>query len=118
MSSAFVGSGAYLIRDFKERAEGLLAASGTEWIGWDPLRQQVRNWLFDSEGGYPIGDWVRDGDTWIVGARGFRADGKPSKAAYVVTPLKSDAYRTASLHRFAGESQLDDLDMLVGKHAD
>jgi len=106
-------SGAYLIRDFKVRVEGLLAASGTERIGWDPLRRQVRSWLFDSEGGYLEGDWVHDGDTWTVTARGFRADGKPSKATYVVTPLKNDAYHMASFNRFAGESQLDDLDMTV-----
>lgn len=106
-------SGVYLIRDFKVRVKGLLAASGTERIGWDPLRQQIRSWLFDCEGGYLEGDWVQDGDKWTIGAKGFRADGKPSQATYVVTPLKKDAYHMASFNRFAGEAQLEDLDMTV-----
>jgi hypothetical protein len=106
-------SGAYLIRDFKVRVKGLLAASGTERIGWDPLRQQVRSWLFDSKGGHLEAAWVRDGDEWTVTAGGFRADGKPLQATYVVTPLKRDAYHMRSFNRFAGETQLDDLDMTV-----
>jgi uncharacterized protein (TIGR02246 family) len=106
-------SGAYLIREFRVQTKGLLAASGTERIGWDPLSGQIRSWLFDSKGGYLEGDWVRAGDTWTVTARGFRADGKPSRAMYVVTPLKKDAYHMASFHRFAGEERLEDLDMTI-----
>jgi hypothetical protein len=107
------GSGSYLIRDFRVRVEGLLAASGTERIGWDPLRKQVRSWLFDSQGGYLEGAWVRDDGKWTVTARGFRADGKRTQATYVVTPLKKDAYHMASFHRFAGEERLEDLDMTI-----
>lgn len=106
-------TGAYLIRDFNVRVEGLLATSGTERIGWDPLRRQVRSWLFDSEGGYLEGFWVRDRDQWTVTARGFRADGQPSQAMYQFTPLKKDAYHMASFSRFGGDEALEDLDMTI-----
>ena len=106
-------SGSYLIRDFNIRVKGLLATSGTERIGWDPLRQQVRSWLFDIDGGYLEAAWIHDGTKWTVTTQGFRADGKPSQATYVVTPLRQDAYHMASFNRAAGQERLAELDMTV-----
>ena len=106
-------SGSYLIRDFKVRVEGLIASSGTERIGWDPLRGRVRSWLFDDDGGMLEADWIRSDDHWTVTAKGFRADGKPTTATYVVTRLKDDAYHMASFNRLAGDQTLDDLDMTI-----
>ncbi|MCO6042857.1 nuclear transport factor 2 family protein [Aeoliella sp. ICT_H6.2] len=105
--------GSFLIRDFKVRVEGLLAASGTERIGWDPLRKEIRSWAFDSEGGHTEASWKSTSDGWMVDARGFRADGEPTKATYLLTPMKKDAYHVASTARFAGQLRLDDLDMTI-----
>lgn len=108
-------SGAYLMRDFKVRVEGLVAASGTERIGWDPLRKQIRSWLFDSEGGYLEAVWLPDGKKWNITAKGYRADGKPTEASYAVSPLTKDAYYLKSFDRFAGREKLPDLEMTIVK---
>jgi uncharacterized protein (TIGR02246 family) len=46
----------------------------TEIIGWDPDRQQVRSWLFTSDGRFAEGSWTRDGDRWSVRLEGRGAD--------------------------------------------
>ena len=48
-------SGSYLIREFEIKVKGLLASRGVERIGWDPLQQQARSWLFDKDGGFSEG---------------------------------------------------------------
>ena len=106
-------SGSFLIREFKLRVQGLLEASGTERIGWDPLREEIRSWVFDSKGGYIEASWKPTEDGWTVSAQGYRADGEPTKAIYVLTPMKKDAYHMASIERFAGKLRLDDLDMTI-----
>ncbi len=55
-----------------EAAEPLLV---TQRIGWDPVNDMVRSWVFDSTGGFGEGYWTRDGNRWIVGASGILADG-------------------------------------------
>lgn len=106
-------SGAYLMRDFRITVKGLLASSGTERIGWDPLQQQVRSWLFDSAGGFLEGTWVRKGNRWTVAAHGYSAGGKPTHATFVVSPLRDDAYHLAASNRTVGRDELDNFEMTI-----
>lgn len=106
-------NGSYIMRDFRIKVEGMLASSGTERIGWDPLKQQIHSWLFDSDGGHLEGSWVREDNQWIVTADGFRADGKPIHATYVMTPLRDDAYHMVASHRTAGQEDLGDFEMTI-----
>lgn len=54
------------------RIPGLLPAGSagrreiTEIIGWDPDREQIRSWVFTSEGQFAEGSWSREGDAWTV----------------------------------------------------
>ena len=52
----------------------------TQVIGWDPLRQQFRSWVFDSAGGFGEGFWERAGNQWLVAAGGVRSDGRAASA--------------------------------------
>ena len=106
-------SGSYLIRDFEITVEGLLASRGTERIGWDPLQQKARSWLFDSEGGFLEGTWVKQGDHWTIATHGYRPDGVPTHATYSVTPLRDDAYHMGATNRTAGRKELEDFEMTI-----
>ena len=48
--------GNFLLREFTMKTQGEPVLSGTQRIGWDPVRQQIRSWVFDSEGGFGQGD--------------------------------------------------------------
>jgi len=57
----------------------LLPADGSareisEIIGWDPDRQQIRSWVFTSDGRFAEGFWSRTGDAWEVRYEGRGAD--------------------------------------------
>lgn len=106
-------SGAYLVRDFNIQIAGLLASSGTERIGWDPLAKQIRSWLFDSQGGHLEASWQNRAGQWTATATGFSADGAPIRATYVMSPLRDDAYHMEAFHRSSGEELLDDFEMTI-----
>jgi CDP-glycerol glycerophosphotransferase (TagB/SpsB family) len=44
-------------------------------IGWDPASEQIRSWLFRSDGGFEEGAWARSDNVWIVKRVGVLPDG-------------------------------------------
>jgi uncharacterized protein (TIGR02246 family) len=93
----------YLIRTYSVEIRGEKAHSGTMFIGWDPLTEQVKSWVFDSEGGHGEGHWTRTGENqWIVKASGVLHDGRPTSATHIHTILNKDAVKTSSIDRIIG----------------
>ena len=45
----------YLLVDFDAKIQGKPAMKSSQRIGWDPLTQKVKSWVFDSDGGYGEG---------------------------------------------------------------
>jgi uncharacterized protein (TIGR02246 family) len=56
---------------------------GTQQIGWDPLSQQIRSWLFSDDGSLSEGVWSREGYFWMVLASRVLPDGQISKSTQV-----------------------------------
>jgi uncharacterized protein (TIGR02246 family) len=65
----------FLVMDYEVKSEGADPMLVTQRIGWDPVNNKVRSWVFDSTGGFGEGNWQRDGNKWVVGASGILADG-------------------------------------------
>ena len=103
--------GAFLIRTFAERAGSpgepdggpeaaepapaaaspAWAASGTQVIGWDPARGQLRSWTFHADGTFGEGWWSPAGDAWLVKSTQTLADGTTAAGTYVMTPSADGA---------------------------
>lgn len=49
-------------------------------IGWDPAKQQIRSWFFDSRGGFGESLWTRKGNRWTLEAQGVLSDGRRAEA--------------------------------------
>jgi uncharacterized protein (TIGR02246 family) len=75
-----------LVRDFTIRSRGKVVMTGTQRIGWDPQKEQIKSWEFDSQGGHGEGLWARIGDEWVVKATAVLQDGRSSTATHVITP--------------------------------
>ena len=100
--------GNWLIQEYEvEFAEGP-PLRGTQRIGWDPIRQQIRSWAFDSTGGVIEGVWAPDGDRWIVDVKGHTGEGVNGSAIRIVTPVGTDAFEIKSLHRMTAGVPLPD----------
>ncbi len=67
--------GSFLTRTFKVTKAGDVTLEGWQVIGWDPVQEQIRSWLFDSEGAYSEGTWSRSGSNWLIRQSGYLPDG-------------------------------------------
>ncbi len=102
--------GNFLVRDFTMKTLGQPVLSGTQRIGWDPVRHQFKTWIFDSEGGFGEGYWTRSGDQWVIKAEGVRQDGKHASATNIITRLGKDRASWQSTARTIGGSAVPGID--------
>jgi uncharacterized protein (TIGR02246 family) len=65
----------FLLMEYEVKREGEDSLLVTQRVGWDPVNELVRSWVFDSTGGWGEGYWQRDGNKWVVGASAILADG-------------------------------------------
>lgn len=73
----------FITRKFAVSGVGQSDLSGIQLIGWDPVEEKIRSWVFDSDGGFGNAIWTKKGNKWIVNAAATLADGR--KASVVTT---------------------------------
>jgi hypothetical protein len=96
----------FLKRSFKVKIDDEVTLEGDQFVGWDPMGNQIRSWTFDSEGGFGDGIWLQDGKRWLVKASFVLADGSRASALSVYTQVDDDTIRWQSTNReIAGELQ-------------
>jgi uncharacterized protein (TIGR02246 family) len=105
--------GNFLDREFTMKTEGRPVLSGTQKIGWDPLKRQFKIWIFDSEGGHGEGYITRTGNEWVIKAEGVRQDGQPASATDIITRLGKDRMGWQSTARTLGGSEVPGIDEFV-----
>ncbi len=112
-SVAWADGGNFLLRSFDVRVKGKPALSGTQRIGWDPLTKQFKSWVFDTQGGYGEGLWMRQGNQWVIKATGVRPDGRVATATQVLTYVTRDSLRWKSIDRTLGSEISGDIDEVL-----
>ncbi len=100
----------YILNEFKVQIGGRPAMIGSQRIGWDPLRKQLRSWAFDSEGGFGEGRWTRDGQRWVVKFTAVTRDGKTASATNITTRVSSDRMTWQSRDRIVGGKAMPDVE--------
>ncbi len=104
----------FLLQDYTLRREGKPVLKGTMRIGWDPVRKQIRSWVFDADGGFGEGFWSRDPDgRWFVRAVGSRRNGDTVETTRVITLLDSHRIRWESGDRSLNGQALPDGDVFI-----
>ncbi|MGD9721083.1 MAG: SgcJ/EcaC family oxidoreductase [Pirellulales bacterium] len=76
MSVQWNATETFLLRDLKVVRGGDVLFRVSQRIGWDPVRQQIKSWIFDSDGGYGEAFWTREGDDWVIRASNVLPDGQ------------------------------------------
>ncbi len=105
--------GNFLDREFTMKTKGQPVLSGTQRIGWDPLKRQFKTWIFDSEGGHGEGYWTQNGNQWVIKVEGIRQDGLTASATNILTRLGKDRISWQSVDRTLGGSAIDGVDEFV-----
>ena len=77
---------------------------GTQRIGWDPQKQHIRSWVFDSEGGFGEGVWTETTSGWIVKSTFVLPNGSSGSATATYARKREGAFRmTVSQRLVAGK---------------
>ena len=95
----WAGDKNFLTRTFKVKGADLNETDGWEVIGWDPERQEIRSWIFDSNGGFGEATWVNDGEHWLIQASNVLPDGGHSTAEHVLTRVDDNKFTWESQNR-------------------
>ncbi len=90
---------AFLLRSFSVQLEGQESSQGTQVIGWDPLRKQIRSWTFHSDGSFGEGVWSRNDADWMVKSTQVLADGRLASATQVITRVDENTLTVQTLGR-------------------
>jgi uncharacterized protein (TIGR02246 family) len=100
----WAGDKNFLVRTFKVRGNG--ETDGWEIVGWDPDREQIRSWIFDSNGGFGESSWSYDDGHWLIRASNVLPGGSRSTAENVLTKVDDNQFTWESQNRtLDGESQ-------------
>jgi uncharacterized protein (TIGR02246 family) len=104
----------YLVREYSVEIKDEAPMSGVMWLGFDPQSQQIKSWVFDSNGGHGTAIWTRSGDNqWVLKAQGVTRDGRPSSATQIITLLNKDAVKHSSIDRIIGGEIAPDIEEIV-----
>jgi uncharacterized protein (TIGR02246 family) len=103
-------NGNFLTREFTMKTRGQPVLSGTQRIGWDPVRGQLKTWIFDTEGGFGEGFWARNGDEWVIKAEGVRQDGRHASVTNILKRLGKDRASWQSVDRTLGGVAMPGID--------
>jgi len=94
----WAGDKNFLVRTFKLKDEEG-ETDGWEIVGWDPDHQEIRSWIFDSNGGFGESSWSYDGGHWLIRASNVLPDGSHSTAENVLTKLDDNKFTWESQNR-------------------
>ncbi|MCA9018044.1 MAG: SgcJ/EcaC family oxidoreductase [Planctomycetaceae bacterium] len=102
----------FILRKFNVNLKGRIVLSGTQRIGWDPIRKQIKSWTFDSDGGVAEGYWSQHGNRWVVQKVGVLQDGTRASATntYTINENDHDSFLWESQNRTVGSEQEPDIE--------
>jgi uncharacterized protein (TIGR02246 family) len=103
----------FLLVSYESKIQGKAGMRSTQRIGWDPLTQRVRSWVFDSDGGYGEGHWTPVDNSWIVKSTAVMPDGQTGSATIVLEPAGRDKFVMKGLDRILGDGTLPDFQVTI-----
>jgi len=89
----------FLTRSFQASFGSHVELEGTQVIGWDPVRGAIRSWVFDSDGGFGVGLWTRDGERWTIKQLHVLPDGRKASATNVIERIDDNTFTWQSVGR-------------------
>jgi len=101
----------YLLRDVTLRVGGEELISLEQRIGWDPLQNAIRGWVFDSAGGFAQQVWSFDeaDGRWTIESWAVGGDGSVTAMTNILVPINRDMFRWDSTNRMRDGQPLPDI---------
>ena len=107
-SCHFTKNASFLVRSFRIVAAKDVSMSGMQLIAWDPAKESIRSWTFDSDGGFGEDAWSQSGNRYTIRAKYTLPDGGTASAVNVFTFVNDSKCTWKSVSReIDGELQPD-----------
>lgn len=90
---------AFLLRSYRVQIGDEDPSEGTQVIGWDPRKKQIRSWSFDSDGSFDESTWIRNGEEWLIRMARTQADGAAVSGTQVLKKVNPDTITVQSIAR-------------------
>jgi uncharacterized protein (TIGR02246 family) len=103
----------FITGSFTVHIEGKVDLQGTQVIGWDPVAKTIRSWVFDSQGGFGQGTWLRKGNQWIAESTSVLSTGEKASAISIYTYVDDNTFTLQSLGRQIGAEPAPNIDEVV-----
>src|ERR1700752_2975494 len=110
----WAGDNNFLVRTFKLKGEEG-ETDGREIVGWDSDRQQIRSWIFDTNGGLGESSWSYDSGHWLILASNVLPDGSRSTAENLLTKVDDNQFTWESQNRTLNGEPQPTLDKIEGE---
>src|SRR5262249_55785213 len=101
----------YLVSEYEVTRPGGQAKRAVQWLGWDPASEQIRSWVFDSDGGNGQAIWQRDGNTWTSQSEGVLRDGKTGTSVNSIQFVDDSHFVWTSKQREIDDNPVPDVEM-------
>lgn len=89
----------FLIEHFKAQIEGQPFIEGQQIIGWNPVSQKIRSWIFDSDGGFGKSIWMKTDDSWYTPTKFILPDGRKATATHIYKKVDNNTFTFVSESR-------------------
>jgi uncharacterized protein (TIGR02246 family) len=94
----------YLLVEHQSKVQGKPEMKSSQRIGWDPLTQKIKSWVFDSDGGHGEALWTQVDDRWVIKSTAVLPDGQTGSATIVLESQGKDAYLMKGFDRIRGKT--------------
>jgi hypothetical protein len=103
----------YLLAEYNVKIQGKPAMKSSQRIGWDPLTEKIKSWVFDSDGGHGEGIWAQIDDHWVIKSTAVMPDGQTGSATIVLEPQGKDTYIMKGFDRIRGKTAEPDFEVKI-----
>ena len=100
----------FIVQEFSMKVYGLESLEGRQIIGWDPIENKIRSWIFDSDGGYGTGLWTNQKDSWKAVIEYVLSDGKKASSVNIYKKIDDKSYSYSSIDRIVDGKKIPDID--------
>jgi uncharacterized protein (TIGR02246 family) len=100
----------FMTRSFHAIVEDEVEFEGTQVVGFDAANQQIRSWVFDTDGGIGEGEWTQHGDRWIIKTRHTTPGGEKGSSVNIITYVDNDTFIWQSTGREMDGRLMPDID--------
>ncbi len=103
----------FISRTFSVSNDEEVLSSGLQIVGWDAKQEQIRSWLFDSDGGFITGTWTKSDERWVVQSVATLADGSTGSFTSIFRPIDENSYAWQKINRVVEGTLLPNIDEVI-----